>query len=137
MGTRVRRVEYFYATVQDKPGQAYSVLAQLADAGVALLAFSVIPMGSTQTQLVLFPEIVETLAAASKRMGLNLSGQQQAFLIQGDDQLGALVEMHRMLYEADVNVYASSGVTDGVGGYGYILYVKPEAYERAARVLGV
>jgi hypothetical protein len=36
-----------------------------------------------------------------------------------------------------VNVYASSGVTDGVGGYGYILYVKPEAYDRAARVLGV
>jgi hypothetical protein len=137
VGTRVRRVEYFYATVQDKPGQAYAVLSQLADAGVNLLAFSVIPMGSTQTQLVLFPEAVNTLAVAAQKMGMTLSGKQQAFLIQGDDQLGALVAMHRALYQAEVNVYASNGVTDGVGGYGYILYVKPDSYETAARVLGV
>ena len=33
--------------------------------------------------------------------------------------------------------YASSGVTDGRGGYGYILYVRSEHYEDAATALGV
>jgi hypothetical protein len=32
-------------------------------------------------------------------------------------------------------VYASSGVADGRGGYGYILYVRPEQYERATAAL--
>jgi hypothetical protein len=36
-----------------------------------------------------------------------------------------------------VNVYASSGVADNQGSYGYVLYVKPEDYERAAAALQV
>jgi hypothetical protein len=137
MGAHIRRVDYFYATVADKPGQAYAFLSQLAEAGVYLLAFSVIPMGATQTQLQLFPESVDLLIAAAKTMGMQLSGPQRALLIQGDDQLGALVDIHRALYDAEINVYASNGVTDARGGYGYLVYVKPDAYERAARVLGV
>ena len=32
--------------------------------------------------------------------------------MQGDDELGALAEIHQQLFRADVNIYASSGVTD-------------------------
>jgi len=39
------------------------------------------------------------------------------------------------LYEANVNVYASNGVTDGKGSFGYVLYVRPEEYEMAAAAL--
>jgi len=55
--------------------------------------------------------------------------------VQGDDELGALTEIHKKLYQANVNVYASNGVTDGKGSFGYILYVRPEEYERAAATL--
>jgi hypothetical protein len=51
--------------------------------------------------------------------------------------LGALAEIHQVLYQADVNIYASSGVTDGRGTFGYLIYVRPEEYERAAAALSV
>jgi hypothetical protein len=41
-----------------------------------------------------------------------------------------------MLLEAHVEIYASSGVTDGGGRYGYLIYFKEEDHERAARALG-
>jgi hypothetical protein len=41
-----------------------------------------------------------------------------------------------MLLEADVKIYASTGVTDGGGRYGYLIYFKEEDNERAARALG-
>jgi hypothetical protein len=41
-----------------------------------------------------------------------------------------------MLIEADVEIYASIGVTDGSGRYGYVIYFKEEDRERAARALG-
>ncbi len=39
--------------------------------------------------------------------------------------------MHERLHRAEVNVYASSGVADGKGSYGYILYVRPDQIGRA------
>jgi hypothetical protein len=38
---------------------------------------------------------------------------------------------------ANVNVYASNGVTDGKNSYGYILYVRHDEYEKAAQALGI
>jgi len=137
MPATIRRVEYFYTMVKDRPGEAYGLLSKLATADVNLLAFNAIPIGPEQTQLVLFPESVELLGRAAQRTGLVLTGPQRAFLIQGDDRLGAIAEIHRKLFDAHINVYASSGVTDGRGGYGYVLYVRPEAFQTAADVLGV
>jgi hypothetical protein len=34
-----------------------------------------------------------------------------------------------------VNIYASTGVTDGEGRYGYVIYVKEEDHQLAARAL--
>jgi hypothetical protein len=136
MPVAVRGVEYFYTTVKDIPGEAYKLLSHLAEAGVNLLAFSAIPFGPEHTQLVLFPEDASLLTDVAKRAGLVLTGPQGAFLVQGDDRLGAFADIHRMLSEAQINVYASSGVTDGSGGFGYVLYVRPEDYRRASDMLG-
>ncbi|MBM3319611.1 MAG: hypothetical protein FJY73_02925 [Candidatus Eisenbacteria bacterium] len=137
METRVRRIDYFHATVKDRPGEAFEILSRLRASGVNLLAFSAVPCGLGNTQLVLFPEDVQSLARAAADSDMVLIGPHRAFLVQGDDRLGAISEIHRKLFEASVNVYASNGVTDGKGGYGYIFYVKPEEFERAARALGV
>ena len=137
MSMTIRRVEYFHATVKDQPGEAYKLLSRLATDEVSLLAFNAVPVGPEQTQLVIFPESVPSLARTAEKAGLVLTGPQRAFLIQGDDQLGALVELHRKLADAKVNVYASSGVTDGRGGYGYVLYVRSEHFEDAAAALKV
>lgn len=137
MAASIRAVEYFYATVKDQPGEAYKFLAQLAAAEVNLLAFSIVPAGLESTQLILFPDDSEQLMLSAESRKIAISGPQCAFLIQGDDQLGGLVEIHRLLAQADVNVYASSGVTDGRGGYGYTLYVRGEEFEKAKKVLGI
>jgi len=137
MDSKTRRIQYFYATVKDEPGAAYRALTQLASGEVNLLAFQAIPFGPGVTQLVLFPENVERLAHAAETTGIVLVGPHNAFLVQGTDRLGVLVELHEKLSEARVNVYASYGVTDGRGGYGYVFFVRPEDYERAAGVLGV
>lgn len=135
MPVTIRRIEYFYAMVKDRPGEGYQLLSQLAQAGVDLLAFNAVPMGGETTQFMLFPADTERLAVAAERQSLVLTGPQHAFLIQGDDRLGACAEIHRKLAEAHINVFSSSGVTDGRGGFGYVLHVRPDDYERAARVL--
>ena len=31
-------------------------------------------------------------------------------------------------------MYASNGVTDGVGSFGYVLYIRPEEYDRVRQL---
>lgn len=135
MPLQIRRAEYYYVTVKDRPGEAYNLLSRLAAEGVELLAFSAVPMGAETTQLILFPAETPKLLRMAEKGGLVLAGPQHAFLITGDDRLGALAEIHRKLAEARINVFASSGVTDGRGGFGYLVHVRPEDGERAAQVL--
>jgi len=137
MAFRIRRLDYFYTTVKDQPGEAYTVLSELAKLGVNLLAISSVPMGPATTQMTLFPEDAHRLTTAAQHAGMSLSAGQQAFLVQGDDELGALAQVHAKLATARVNVFASTGVTDGKGHYGYIIYVRPEDFERAAKALDI
>lgn len=137
MAFSIRRVEYFTTTVQDRPGEAYKLLSQLADLGLNLVAFTAVPVGPMRSQLTLFPDDPPTMVEAARKAGLVLDGPHPALLVQGDDELGALAQIHAKIYQAGVNVYASSGVADGRGTFGYVIYVKPEEYERAATALGV
>ena len=137
MAFNIRRVNYFYTMAEDQPGSAYQLLSTLADLGVNLLAFTGVPMGPTHTQLMLFPEDSPKLQDASEMAGIALTGPHPALLVQGDDELGALADVHMKLFEAKVNVYASSGVSDGRGSFGYVIYVRPDEYERAVATLGI
>lgn len=137
MAYQIHRAEYFYATVADQPGEALKLLSALADVGIALMAFNMMPVGPAHTQVTLFPENPAKLRSEATRVGLALDGPHPALLVQGDDELGALVELHTRIADVGVNVYASAGVSDGRGRFGYVLYVKPEDFERAAAAVGV
>jgi hypothetical protein len=136
MTATITRAEYFYTTVTDKPGEAYNLLSQLANSDATVLAFSAVPMGSDQTQLMVFPRNVAAFVRASERAGVSLAGPHHAILVRGDDNLGSLVEIHRRLFDANINIYASSGVTADCGRFGYLVHVKEEDFERASMVLG-
>jgi hypothetical protein len=135
MAFSIRQVDYFYITVNDTPGEAYKLLGQLAELGVNLVAITAVPFGPTRTQLTVFPEDTATMADATSRAGIVVDGPHPALLVQGDDEVGALSGIHEKLLDANVTVFASSGVADGRGGYGYIIYVRPEEHERAAAAL--
>ena len=88
MAVTVRRVGYYYVVVQDRPGEAYRLLANMESGGVSLHAFNAIPLGMEKTQLVLFPEDEARLARVAEEQCLSLEGPQRAFLVTGDDRLG-------------------------------------------------
>jgi hypothetical protein len=137
MAVTIRRTAYFYANVRDELGAAYRLLEQLADLGVDLLAFTAVPSGPALAQFALFPADPNKLLAESRAAGLELDGPYHALLVQGDDELGALAGVHERLFTAGVDVYASSGVTDGRGAFGYVVYVREDQFEHAARALGI
>lgn len=137
MAYRIRRVEYFHATVVDEPGEAYKVLSALAGLGVSLVGFTAVPVGPDRTQITLFPEDPGKLKSEAHKAGMGLDGPHRALLVQGDDELGVLATVHEKLYRAEVNVYASTAIADGSGKFGHLIYVRPEDYETAARALQV
>lgn len=135
MKARIRSVPYYYARVEGDPDHAYTWLEELASAEVDLLAFSALPYGPNHVEVTLFPVDKKALEQSAMVRGANLVGPYRAFLIQGDDRLGALADIHKELREAGVKVYASTGVTDGDGRFGYIVYVRELDFEAAASVL--
>ncbi|MBK7344244.1 MAG: hypothetical protein IPJ06_14820 [Saprospiraceae bacterium] len=137
MAFQIRRVTYYYTMVRDQPGESFTFLSQLAALGINLLAFTAIPVGPEKTQLTIFPEDNGKFQQATFNIGLTFDGPHQAFLVQGDDDLGALSAVHEKIFKVKVNVFASSGVSDGKGMFGYVIYVRPESFERAAKALGV
>lgn len=137
MSARIFSVDYYYTTVENNPGQGCKFLKTLGAGEVNLLAFNAFPVSSDRTQLVIYPQNATWLGELARRQGLTLHGPHHAFLVQGDDELGALVTIHEKLCDADINVASSTGLTDGRGRYRYILHVQPEDYERSLEVLGV
>ncbi len=133
----IQRVEYFYAVVLDEPGEAGRLLEFCSTHGVNLINFTAFPLDENEVQICFFPEDAQKLKMASEESGIPLVGPKKAFLIRGDDRLGVLIEYHRKLTDAGINVYAANGTTDGRGGFGYILWVAPHDYELAAQTLGV
>jgi hypothetical protein len=135
MAIKVRKAQYFYATVRGEPDEAFAVLTHFAKQGVNLLALNSVPMGPDSTQFTLFPEeparFIETARAAS----LALDGPHHALLVQGDDEIGVVARLHSRLHKAGVDVYASNAVSDGRGYFGYVLYMRAADAERAAAAL--
>jgi hypothetical protein len=131
----IRPVEYFYISVRDELGAAYRVLSQLAERGVNLLAFTAVPAGPMLAQFALFPDAPQRLVAEARAAGLGLDGPHHALLVQGDDELGALARVHEQLFHAGIDVYASAGVTDAQGAFGYVVYVREDQFQRAVEAL--
>ncbi|MDZ7706301.1 MAG: hypothetical protein U5J97_00145 [Trueperaceae bacterium] len=135
MNARIRSVPYYYARVEGDPDAAYGWLAELTSAEVDLLAFSAVPYGPNHVELTIFPVDPKALTRSSLAHDSELQGPFHALLVQGDDHLGALAELHHDLRDAGVSVYASTGVTDGKGGYGYVVYVREQHMEAASKVV--
>lgn len=135
MAITILAVEYFNIRVENEPRTAYELLARLASEDIQLLAFSAVPFGPNHVDLTIFPERSSNFQALAERTGWAFTGPQHAILIQGDDRLGALADINRRLSEAGVQIYASSGVTDGEGRYGYVIYTREGDHTLAAKAL--
>jgi len=135
MLSSVKEVEYYYTVVVDKPGEARKLLDFLSERSVNLLALTAFPVGEGQTQIDLFPADPEILKEAAEDAEISLVGPKKAFLLQGEDRIGALYDFHLKLSNAGINIYACNGVVDGTGRFGYVIWVAPANYEEASKVL--
>lgn len=136
MADKVRRVHYYYVHAPDRSGEGHRILAAVKEAGVNLLSMTAFPDGNERTQIDLVTDNADGLAKAVKGLGLSLSPRHQAFFVQGSDRPGAADEYFKKLADAGVNVHAANAAC-APGGFGMILWVKPESYEKAAKALGV
>ena len=136
MASRVRKVSYCKVMLTSRAGQGAKVLAALRDAGVDLLAFTGFPAGAGKAQVDLVAESPGVIRRVAGRHGWKVSGAKKAFLIQGDDKVGAVAGVLGRLARAGINVTAVDAVAAGKRRYGMILWVKPRDYARAAKALG-
>jgi hypothetical protein len=135
MADQVQKVNYCYTTVATRAGQGASILAELADAGINLDAFSGFPRGRG-AQLDFVTTKMPALRRVAARNGWKLSRVKKAFLITGINQAGAVYKHVQKLAKARISITAADAVCAGMGRYGMILWVKPRDYARAARALG-
>ncbi|NDP43470.1 MAG: hypothetical protein GZ089_12270 [Aromatoleum sp.] len=135
MSTAVRKVDYFYVTLSNAPGQAAKIMSDLAAAGVNLRAFSGFPSGR-RAQLDLVPDDSARLKAAAKKLKLKLSAKKSGFLVDGDDRIGAMTGILDALAAAKINVTAMDAVSTRDGRFSAIFWVKPPAVAKTAKLLG-
>ncbi len=136
MPDTVRLVDYFYIETSDKPGEGARVLGTLKDAGVHLLVFHAFPKGR-RAQLVFVPSDPNAFRDSARKAKWKVVGPKRAFVIEGEDRTGALVDYFTKLAGAKINVTTTDAVAAGAGRFGAILWVKPRDVKRAAKVLGI
>ena len=136
MANTVEQVEYYYTPVANQPGEGARVLNALKTAGVNLLAYTGFPASATRAQLDFVPSDKDAFLAAARNAGIRLVGPKVAFLLQGDDRVGAVADVLGKLAAARINVVAMNAVAAGEGRYGAILWVRPRNARRAASLLG-
>ena len=135
MADTIRKVSYFYTTIPDKPGEGSRVLDVLRSAGVNLLALHAFP-SARKSQVDFVPTDAANFTTVAKGAKIKLSTAKTAFLVDGDDRVGALSSVLGRLSAAKINVTAVTGVSAGMGRYGAILWVKPRDVNKAAAALG-
>jgi hypothetical protein len=136
MADTIRRMDYFYAVVRNKPGAGVKIMKGLADEGVNLVAFSGFPH-KKGAQVVFVPEDSKAFRKAAKKLGLATSKVRTGFLLHGDDRVGAMTRLLAKLADKKINVTAVDAVTAGKGRFGAILWVKQKNVAKAAKALGV
>ena len=134
MAETVRTADYFYVMVPDKPGEGARVLGELRSAGVNLVAYSGFPSGRG-AQLDVVPTDPAAFRAVAKQKKWKVKGPKRAFLIEGDDRVGACADVLGRLAAAKINVTAMDALAGG-GRYAAILWVKPRDVKKTASVLG-
>lgn len=135
MAYRVRKVNYFNLSLPNRAGQAEKILREVRSAEINLYAFTGFPLKAGKTQIDLVTDESTKLRRIAKKNSWRVSKTKKAFLVIGNDEIGAVHKVLKKLADNKINVIAADAVSAGKGRYGMILWVKPKVYARAARAL--
>lgn len=130
----IRKVEYYSMKVPQRPGAGAALLAAMKSAGVNLRAFHGFP-ASGGAQVDFMPDNGARFRGAARKLKLKVSARKIAFLVQGEDRVGALTGVLGKLAAARINLVALTATTAGGGRFGMIFWVRKAQVARAARLL--
>lgn len=136
MRADVKRVPYFYAIFEDASGVGYGLMQLFKQKELTLIGFHAFPLYDRQTQMNFFPENPKRFQAAMAESGVRLIGPKEAFIVRGATGLNTIIDHHKVLADAGINVKASDGIADPDGRFAYLLWVNHADVERAAGLLG-
>jgi len=135
MAYRVLKMNYCKMTVPSRAGQGEKILNAIRDAGISLQALTGFPSGGGKAQVDLIADKLGKIRTVAKKEGWRLSKTKKMFLVQGNDEPGAVHKVIKRLGDAKVNITAVNAVTAGKGRYGMLMWVKQKDYRKAARAL--
>src|SRR6266699_2830846 len=113
----IRKVVYFSMKVPNRPGVGMQILKTITMSKHILLAFTGFPQGG-KAQVDLVPANPVEFAKGAKKHGENLGRRKTAFLVQGEDRVGALLRVLDKLSKAKINMVAMDAVTAGNRRFG-------------------
>jgi len=135
MTQAVQTAEYYKMMVPHKTGQGLKILDHLQKSKVELLSLLAFPKkGKAQVDFV--PVDAGKFTAAAKKAKWKIKGPKTCFIIDGKDQVGALIPYTDKLAKAKINIRALAAVSGGSGRCGAILWVDPKDVKKAAETLG-
>lgn len=138
MPDEITRVDYYTGAIPNSAGEGSKVLCALQEAGISLAGFlGYRKTAKTAEVILIVAEKAPSPAKAVKKAGLVLGKKFKAFLVTGEDRVGALLEAAEKLAAAGINVVSTHAVVAGAGRYGALVAVDPKDLRKAAKALGI
>ncbi len=129
-----KKVTYFKARVDDKPGSLLALARDLKDKNLGLLGLKGVSQGSHGDVLVI-PKDPEKLRIAWNATG-TLTEEGTLLFVSGTDTTGALLSSLDTLNTAGVNIVAIEAGAVG-GRFGAFVWVAPQDLDKSVEALGV
>ena len=133
MGHSTRQVTAVVMQIEDEVGALHRVLSVLNEAGVNMLAIA--SMRRQGTSLMAIPENVSAVRGIAADQGVHLT-TRQVFLIEGDDRVGALVDITKALTDAGINIEDVAALSASTR-YAAVITFADADLEAASEVLGL
>ena len=130
---KAKRLAYFKANIDDKPGALLALTKDLKGKKLDLIALKGVAQAG-QGEILVIAKSPDKLRDAWKASGA-LVEEGTGFFLSGTDTTGALVTSLDAIAKAGVNLVATEALAVG-GKFGAVIWVSPEDLDKTAQALG-
>lgn len=131
----IKRVTYYSISVQDKPGELTRITRGLKEAHVDLAGLWGFGVGQGKARIFLVPKDKDHFKTTAAKAGWTVQ-EGISFLVTGEDQAGALVELLNQIAGQGINLHALDAVAVG-GQFGCYIWAEQKDVESVGKILKV
>ena len=134
MGDKIRKMTCLKATVDDRPGALAEALRALADANANVVGMWGYPISGGRAAMMCIPDDPEKVKSLAAGAGVALE-ESTAFVIEGEDRVGALVESTQKIAAAGINIHAATALAAG-SQFAATIFVAQGDVDKVTDILG-